>query len=100
MGEKIAVITGAGSGIGRAVAVELGQRGWSLVLAGRRQEALEETAALAGQRQRPDAAGTHHHGIDRSRAAGGDVGASIRMAGPRALAGEAVGQPEDLSCPR
>jgi NAD(P)-dependent dehydrogenase (short-subunit alcohol dehydrogenase family) len=43
---KIAVVTGAGSGIGRAVAVELLRAGWSLALAGRRAEPLEETAAL------------------------------------------------------
>ncbi|MDC7677572.1 SDR family oxidoreductase [Asticcacaulis machinosus] len=41
---KIAVITGAGSGIGRAVAVALSQAGWSLVLAGRREAALKDTA--------------------------------------------------------
>ncbi|MBC9712457.1 SDR family oxidoreductase [Streptomyces sp. TRM66268-LWL] len=45
---KIAVVTGAGSGIGRAVALELAACGWSLALAGRRVEALEETASLAG----------------------------------------------------
>ncbi|MEU4796769.1 SDR family oxidoreductase [Streptomyces sp. NPDC023327] len=44
---KVAVVTGAGSGIGRAVAVELLAAGWSVALAGRRVEALEETAALA-----------------------------------------------------
>ncbi|MEV7241498.1 SDR family oxidoreductase [Streptomyces sp. NPDC093248] len=44
---KIAVVTGAGSGIGRAVAVELLRAGWSVVLAGRRMETLEETAARA-----------------------------------------------------
>ncbi|CAL2063565.1 3-oxoacyl-ACP reductase [Streptomyces murinus] len=44
---KIAVVTGAGSGIGRAVAVELLRTGWSVALAGRRVETLEETAALA-----------------------------------------------------
>ncbi|MGW1585495.1 SDR family oxidoreductase [Streptomyces sp. NPDC002386] len=44
---KIAVVTGAGSGIGRAVAVELLRAGWSVVLAGRRTETLEETAARA-----------------------------------------------------
>ncbi|MGW7817991.1 SDR family oxidoreductase [Streptomyces puniciscabiei] len=44
---KIAVVTGAGSGIGRAVAVELLRAGWSVALAGRRTETLEETAALA-----------------------------------------------------
>ncbi|MER7936890.1 SDR family oxidoreductase [Streptomyces sp. NPDC093272] len=44
---KIAVVTGAGSGIGRAVAVELLRAGWSVALAGRRPRTLEETAALA-----------------------------------------------------
>jgi NAD(P)-dependent dehydrogenase (short-subunit alcohol dehydrogenase family) len=45
-GSRIAVVTGAGSGIGRAVAVELLRAGWSVALAGRRTETLEETAAL------------------------------------------------------
>ncbi|MBT3150842.1 SDR family oxidoreductase [Streptomyces sp. CHD11] len=45
----IAVVTGAGSGIGRAVAVELLRAGWSVALAGRRKETLEETAALAAR---------------------------------------------------
>ncbi|MFE7072670.1 SDR family oxidoreductase [Streptomyces sp. NPDC057620] len=44
---KIAIVTGAGSGIGRAVAVELLRTGWSVTLAGRRAERLEETAELA-----------------------------------------------------
>ncbi|WP_329188390.1 SDR family oxidoreductase [Streptomyces sp. NBC_01428] len=43
---KTAVVTGAGSGIGRAVAAELLRAGWSVALAGRRTETLEETAAL------------------------------------------------------
>lgn len=42
----IAVVTGAGSGIGRATALRLAADGWSVVLAGRRLEALEETASL------------------------------------------------------
>ncbi|HWL55803.1 MAG TPA: SDR family oxidoreductase [Paracoccus sp. (in: a-proteobacteria)] len=45
----LAIITGAGSGIGRAVAVELAGRGWDIALAGRRREGLEETARLAGR---------------------------------------------------
>ncbi len=44
---KIAVITGAGSGIGRASALALIEAGFTAVLAGRRREMLEETAALA-----------------------------------------------------
>ncbi|MFD7452293.1 SDR family oxidoreductase [Kitasatospora sp. NPDC059827] len=43
--EQIAVVTGAGSGVGRAVAVELAAAGWRLVLAGRRAEQLHATAA-------------------------------------------------------
>ncbi|MGA5112100.1 SDR family oxidoreductase [Streptomyces pseudogriseolus] len=44
----VAVVTGAGSGIGRAVTRELLRGGWSVVLAGRRAQALEETAEEAG----------------------------------------------------
>src|SRR5215472_5026784 len=49
---KIAVVTGAGSGIGRATAHALLADCWTLVLAGRRREMLEETAAL-GQARPP-----------------------------------------------
>ncbi len=49
----IALVTGAGSGIGRAVACGLVTNGWSVVLAGRRVEPLEETAALTGGSGRP-----------------------------------------------
>ncbi|GAA2741294.1 SDR family oxidoreductase [Kitasatospora cinereorecta] len=48
MSEQVAVITGAGSGVGRAVARELAAAGWRLVLAGRRAEPLRETAESAG----------------------------------------------------
>ena len=41
-------MTGAGSGIGRAVSLALLEAGWAVGLAGRRDERLEETAALAG----------------------------------------------------
>jgi NAD(P)-dependent dehydrogenase (short-subunit alcohol dehydrogenase family) len=45
---KVAVVTGAGSGIGRAVALAFLGAGYRAVLAGRRQEPLEETARLSG----------------------------------------------------
>jgi NAD(P)-dependent dehydrogenase (short-subunit alcohol dehydrogenase family) len=44
---KVAVVTGAGSGIGRAVSLALQSAEYSVVLAGRRAEELEKTAALA-----------------------------------------------------
>ncbi len=44
---KVALVTGAGSGVGRAVALGLLGAGYATVLAGRRREALEETAGLA-----------------------------------------------------
>jgi NAD(P)-dependent dehydrogenase (short-subunit alcohol dehydrogenase family) len=42
--QKVALVTGAGSGIGRAVALALMKEGYAVVLAGRRKEPLEETA--------------------------------------------------------
>ncbi|TKD51196.1 SDR family oxidoreductase [Sphingomonas baiyangensis] len=45
MSGRIAVITGAGSGIGRAAAQALAKRGYRLALAGRRADSLAETAA-------------------------------------------------------
>ncbi len=45
--KKIALVTGAGSGIGKAVSLGLCSAGYSVVLAGRRSEALEQTAAQA-----------------------------------------------------
>lgn len=44
---RVAMVTGAGSGIGRGVAVGLLQAGYSVVLVGRRLESLHETAQLA-----------------------------------------------------
>lgn len=47
--EKVAVITGAGSGIGKRTALALLAEGYSVVLAGRRADALEQTIADAGE---------------------------------------------------
>jgi NAD(P)-dependent dehydrogenase (short-subunit alcohol dehydrogenase family) len=41
---RIALVTGASTGIGRAIAVELGRLGWSVAIGARRRDRLEETA--------------------------------------------------------
>lgn len=46
---KTAVITGAGSGVGRATAILLARNGWRSVILGRREGTLKETVALAGK---------------------------------------------------
>ena len=64
---KTALITGAGSGIGRAIALRLVQEGMSIVLVGRNEEKLSKTALLTG---RPEnmliipADITTHEGVD------------------------------------
>ena len=45
---QIALVTGAGSGIGRTCALALLAEGWTVALVGRRPDALQETATLAG----------------------------------------------------
>ena len=66
---KVALVTGAGSGIGRAVALALHRAGYAVGLAGRRADALAETAASA------------QDGHDRMLAVPSDVSdaASVRM---------------------
>src|SRR5947209_20301733 len=64
--QKVALVTGAGSGIGRAVAIALLNEGYAVVLAGRRREALAQTAAAAPSQALvvptdvADPAGVHH----------------------------------------
>jgi NAD(P)-dependent dehydrogenase (short-subunit alcohol dehydrogenase family) len=50
--DKVAIVTGAGSGIGRAVALALSDDGYAVALAGRRAEALEATRAEASAEAR------------------------------------------------
>ncbi len=47
-----AVVTGAGSGVGRAVALKLVEQGWQVALVGRRPETLQETIKLGGKQDR------------------------------------------------
>src|ERR1043165_7289746 len=44
---KTAVITGGGSGVGRAIALKLAQQNWRVAILGRRSETLKETIKLA-----------------------------------------------------
>ena len=48
--QKNAVITGAGSGVGRAIALALAAEHWRVAIIGRREDALRETISLAGPR--------------------------------------------------
>lgn len=47
---KVAIVTGASSGIGRAAALSLHKTGWTVVLVARRKDALEETARLLSEK--------------------------------------------------
>jgi len=46
-GEKVAIVTGGGTGIGRAAALALAREGWSVAISGRHREPLEATAEEA-----------------------------------------------------
>jgi NAD(P)-dependent dehydrogenase (short-subunit alcohol dehydrogenase family) len=77
--DKTAVVTGAGSGVGRAVALKLAGAGWRVAILGRRVEALQETIRLAGA----DGARITAHGCDVSNASAelGKVDALVNAAG-------------------
>lgn len=62
---KTAVITGGGSGVGRAIALKLAAQEWRVIILGRRAETLEETIHLAG----PHASRITHHVCDIGNAA-------------------------------
>jgi NAD(P)-dependent dehydrogenase (short-subunit alcohol dehydrogenase family) len=69
--EKIAIVTGAGTGIGKAAAVALFADGWHVVFAGRRPERLEEAIAAATEARRGQSPGAEH--IPRAIAVQTDV---------------------------
>src|SRR5438093_759066 len=73
---QTAVITGAGSGVGRAIALKLAQHDWRVALVGRRAETLRETIGLAG----PHASSLTHHVCDVS------VAAAVATMGQQVLA--------------
>ena len=50
---KTIIITGAGSGVGRAISLRFAQQGWTVALLGRRLEALQETAVKGGSSCKP-----------------------------------------------
>src|SRR5258708_38569257 len=69
----VAVITGAGSGIGRGLAMELAAAGAQLALADVNRAGLEETRKLLGSAQ------ANTYGVDGSSASGGqDLGNQVR----------------------
>ena len=65
MGGGVALVTGAGSGLGRVVAVALGQAGYAVVLAGRRRASLDAVAAEIDVAQVVEADVTDPASVDR-----------------------------------
>jgi NAD(P)-dependent dehydrogenase (short-subunit alcohol dehydrogenase family) len=97
---KAAIVTGGGSGIGRALALELARLGAAVIVAGRRPEPLDETAALierAGGRALAQATDVREPGqvddlVNATVAAFGRVDILVNSA-----AGNFVVKAEDLS---
>jgi NAD(P)-dependent dehydrogenase (short-subunit alcohol dehydrogenase family) len=77
---RIALVTGAGSGIGRAAALGLVDAGWTVAVTGRRKEQLDATAKLAGDIR------------SRVLAIAGDVGDPVAVGEIFARIGEAFGR--------
>ncbi len=71
---KVALVTGAGSGIGRASALALARAGYQVVLLGRRAEALEQTCAAAAAESAELGARLHPMPADVTDEGGGAPG--------------------------
>lgn len=90
---RTALVTGGGSGIGRAIAAALAERGMDVLVTGRREHALRHTAALGS--------GVRHHAADVTRPV--DVTAAVRAATERhgrldlLVNNAAVGRPASLA---
>src|SRR3954447_4681800 len=48
--QRVALVTGSSSGIGRVTAISLAANGWNVILSGRRESELQETARLCAER--------------------------------------------------
>ena len=87
---RVIAITGGGSGMGRAMAIDLGSRGASIAICGRRPEPLEETVALV-----EDAGGRCAHFIcdvrDPEQVEAFFAGATERLGAPDTLVNNAAG---------
>ena len=89
---RVAVVTGASAGIGRAIAVALGELGWTVALGARRVAQLDETAKLVA-----DAGGTPLvHALDVTDPASIDAFCAF----VRAQAGTDPGAREQRRAPR
>ena len=87
---RVIAITGGGSGMGRAMAIDLGSRGASIAICGRRPEPLEETVALV-----EDAGGRCAHFVcdvrDPEQVEAFFAGATERLGAPDTLVNNAAG---------
>jgi NAD(P)-dependent dehydrogenase (short-subunit alcohol dehydrogenase family) len=101
----VAVVSGAGSGLGREIALELARRGYALALLGRRQAPLEETLELAGPAARASAiilpcdvrdALALERGAEEIRSRWGAAGVVVPAAGVATIASVEETSPDDF----